>query len=91
MNYRIVITARAKADAVEAFRWIANQSPSAAARWYDGLFRGPRGEGANNPTPRLVVGRGIGALTHGSSVSHSTKSSFRAIRCRWRPRWRCRA
>ncbi len=35
MSYRVVITARARADAVEAFRWIAERSPDAAARWYD--------------------------------------------------------
>ncbi len=39
MKYRIVVTARAKADAVEAFRWFAERSPTAAARWYAGLER----------------------------------------------------
>ena len=37
MSYRVVITARAKADAIEAFRWIAERSPEAAARWYEAL------------------------------------------------------
>ena len=37
MTYRIVVTARARADAVEAFRWIAERSPEAATRWYAGL------------------------------------------------------
>jgi hypothetical protein len=37
VNYRIVVTARARADAVEAFRWIADRSPAGAARLRDGL------------------------------------------------------
>jgi plasmid stabilization system protein ParE len=37
MTYRIVVTARARADVVTAFRWIAEQSPDAATRWYAGL------------------------------------------------------
>ena len=37
VSYRVVVTARARADAVEAFRWIAERSPAAAARWYDGF------------------------------------------------------
>ena len=37
MKYRVVVTARANADAVEAFRWLAERSPTAAARWYAGL------------------------------------------------------
>jgi toxin ParE1/3/4 len=37
MTYRIVVTARARADAIEAFRWIAERSPDAAARWYAGV------------------------------------------------------
>ncbi len=37
MSYRVVVTARARAHAVEAFRWIADQSPDAAARWSAGL------------------------------------------------------
>lgn len=37
MKYRVVFTPRARADALEAFRWIAERSPDAAARWYAGL------------------------------------------------------
>jgi plasmid stabilization system protein ParE len=37
VNYHVVVTARARADAVEAFRWIAERSPDDAARWYVGL------------------------------------------------------
>jgi plasmid stabilization system protein ParE len=35
--YRVVVTARARADAIEAFRWKAGQSAQVAARWYAGL------------------------------------------------------
>jgi plasmid stabilization system protein ParE len=34
MTYRVVVTARARADALEAYRWLVEQSPTAAARWY---------------------------------------------------------
>ncbi len=37
MSYRIVVTLTARTDAVEAFQWIAEQSPDAAARWYAGF------------------------------------------------------
>ena len=37
MTYRIVFTARARADAVGQFRYLAERSPTAAARWYAGL------------------------------------------------------
>jgi plasmid stabilization system protein ParE len=37
VTYRVVVTARARADAVEAFRWKAEASHQAAARWYAGL------------------------------------------------------
>ena len=37
MTYRVVVTARARADGVAAFRWIAERSPAAAMRWYAGL------------------------------------------------------
>ncbi len=37
MSYHVVVTARARADAVQAFRWIADHSPDSAARWYVGL------------------------------------------------------
>jgi len=34
MIYRVVVTARARADALEAFGWLAERSPDAAERWY---------------------------------------------------------
>jgi toxin ParE1/3/4 len=37
MTYRIVVTARARADAIVSFRWIAERSPDAATRWSAGL------------------------------------------------------
>jgi plasmid stabilization system protein ParE len=37
VTYRVVFTPRARADAINAFRWIAEKSPEAAARWYAGL------------------------------------------------------
>lgn len=37
MSYRVVVTAKARADTVEALRWLAERSPAAAARWYAGL------------------------------------------------------
>jgi plasmid stabilization system protein ParE len=37
VSYRVVFTARARADVLDAFRWIADQSPDAAARWHSGL------------------------------------------------------
>ena len=37
MSYRVVVTARARADAVEALQWLAERSPDAAAQWYAGL------------------------------------------------------
>jgi plasmid stabilization system protein ParE len=37
--YRVIFTPRARADAVDAFRRIAEHSPNAAARWYSGLER----------------------------------------------------
>ena len=37
MTYRVVVTATARADAIGAFSWLADRSPDAAARWYDGL------------------------------------------------------
>ena len=35
--YRVVIQPRARADALEGFRWLAERSPAAARRWYAGL------------------------------------------------------
>lgn len=37
MTFRVIFTPRARADAVQAFRYIAERSPGAAARWYSGL------------------------------------------------------
>jgi plasmid stabilization system protein ParE len=37
VTYRVVVTDTAKADAIAAFSWLADRSPEAAARWYDGL------------------------------------------------------
>jgi plasmid stabilization system protein ParE len=37
LTYRVVVTARARADAIEAFRWKADRSAQVAARWYAGL------------------------------------------------------
>jgi plasmid stabilization system protein ParE len=37
VTYRVVFTAMARADAVRQFRYLANRSPAAAARWYTGL------------------------------------------------------
>jgi hypothetical protein len=33
VTYRVVVTATARADAIEAFNWIADRSPEAATRW----------------------------------------------------------
>jgi len=35
--YRVVVTARARTDAIQTFRWKAEHSPETAARWYTGL------------------------------------------------------
>ena len=37
MTYRVVFTARARADAVQHFRYLVDRSPAAAGRWYTGL------------------------------------------------------
>ena len=37
MTYRVVFTARARADAVGRFRFLADRSPAAAAKWHAGL------------------------------------------------------
>ena len=37
MIYRVVFTATARADALDAFRWLAERSPTAAAHWYSDL------------------------------------------------------
>ncbi len=38
MTYRFEISDRARADADEAYAWIAQSSPEQAERWYQGLF-----------------------------------------------------
>lgn len=37
MTRRVVFTPTARIEAVAALHWIAERSPDAAARWYDGL------------------------------------------------------
>jgi plasmid stabilization system protein ParE len=37
VTYRVVFTARARADAVKQFHFLADRSPAAAARWFTGL------------------------------------------------------
>jgi plasmid stabilization system protein ParE len=37
LTYRVVFTARARADLIEQFRYLADRSPTAAARWYAGI------------------------------------------------------
>jgi plasmid stabilization system protein ParE len=37
VTYRVVFTARARADAVRQFHFLADRSPAAAAKWYTGL------------------------------------------------------
>ena len=37
MTYRVVFTARARADSVKQFNFLADRSPAAAARWFTGL------------------------------------------------------
>ncbi len=37
MTYRVVFTARARADIIEQFCFLVDRSPSAAARWYAGI------------------------------------------------------
>lgn len=38
-RYRVVTQPRARADALANFRWLAERSPQAAARWLAGLQR----------------------------------------------------
>jgi plasmid stabilization system protein ParE len=35
--YQITILPRARLEAMESFRWLAQRSPAAAARWFAGL------------------------------------------------------
>jgi plasmid stabilization system protein ParE len=37
VTYRVVFTARARADVIEQFRYLLDRSPAAAARWYAGI------------------------------------------------------
>jgi len=37
VSYRVIFTPKARADTLEAFQWIAERSPDAAARWYEEL------------------------------------------------------
>ena len=37
MIYRVVVTARANADAIQAFRWKTERSTQVAARWLAGI------------------------------------------------------
>ncbi len=39
MTYRVEVSDSAAADAEEAYRWIAERAPQAAARWFDELSR----------------------------------------------------
>lgn len=39
MSRRVVFTASASADVLEAFRWIAERSPEASGRWHEALER----------------------------------------------------
>lgn len=54
MTYRVLVTARARADAVEALRWIAERSPAAAERWRAGLERAI-GSLKRNPTRHPIA------------------------------------
>jgi plasmid stabilization system protein ParE len=38
VTYRFEISDRARADADEAYAWLAERSPEQAERWYRGLF-----------------------------------------------------
>ena len=38
MTYRVHIQPSAEADLEDAYRWIAEDAPLAAARWYKGLI-----------------------------------------------------
>jgi plasmid stabilization system protein ParE len=54
VRYHVVFTPRARADALEAVRWLAERSPGAAARWYAGLQRAV-GKLAENPERHPVA------------------------------------
>jgi len=37
VTYRVVFTARARADVIKQFHYLVDRSPAAAARWYTGI------------------------------------------------------
>jgi plasmid stabilization system protein ParE len=37
MTYRVILQPRAQVEVEEAFRWIAEESPARAEKWFDGL------------------------------------------------------
>jgi plasmid stabilization system protein ParE len=37
VSYRVVFTARARADVIRQFGYLLDRSPPAAARWYTGI------------------------------------------------------
>ncbi len=39
MNYKVVVSEPAKAEADEAFAWISEFSPARAKKWFNGLFK----------------------------------------------------
>ena len=49
VTYRVVFTARARADAVKQFHFLADRSPPAAARWYS-AWRKPSPSWARCPS-----------------------------------------
>jgi plasmid stabilization system protein ParE len=75
MTYQVVIQPRAEAEAEKAYRYIAEQSPSRAARWLSGLYaristlaisprRGslaPESDACSEEVRQVLYGRGRGA------------------------------
>jgi plasmid stabilization system protein ParE len=43
VNYRVIVTPAADAEAMEAFHWYADRSLDAAEKWYAGLDRALNG------------------------------------------------
>lgn len=85
MKYRVVVTARARTDAVEAFRWMFDRSPDAAARWFVGfekalasLSKDPKrhpaaeeeSERLGIPLRQMLYGRRRGAYRVLFSIEH---------------------
>jgi len=66
VSYRANFTPRARADTLEAFQWIAERPPDAAARWYEGLENAMArlGEFADRTRSARTTGSG-------SMLSHS--------------------